>query len=119
MKTILYLLLMLLLVACGEKNDSKAKKMIGAKPLLTSKELTNIAAQLHLVASANASQLLADSNKIAQLNAYQVMVFKQNKTTNKNYTYAYNYYAQNADTLLWIYDEIITQLSVLQAKEAK
>ncbi|MEQ1733507.1 MAG: DUF4296 domain-containing protein [Bacteroidia bacterium] len=120
MKTILTVLfLSTLLIACGDKNKGNTKKMVGEKPLLTSKQVANVAVQLHLVASANASQLLADSNKVAPLDAYQEEVFKQHKTSNKNYTYAYNYYAQNADTLLWIYDEIITQLSVLQAKEAK
>lgn len=108
-----------LLYACGDKNESKVKKMIGAKPTLTSNQVANIATQLHLIASANITQLLADSNKTAPLNAYQEMVFKEYKTSNKNYTYAYSYYAQNADTLLWIHDEIITQLSVLQAKESK
>ena len=120
MKTLLSLLFIsTLLIACGNKSKGNTKKMIGEKPVLTSKQVVNVGVQLHLVASANASQLLADSNKIAPLDAYQELVFKQQNTTNKNYTYAYNYYAQNADTLLWIYDEIITQLSVLQAKESK
>jgi hypothetical protein len=120
MKTIVKLLfLSTLLYACGDKSESKVKKMTGAKPTLTSNQVANIATQLHLVASGNIAQLLADSNKTASLNAYQEVVFKQYKTNNKNYTYAYNYYAQNADTLLWIHDEIITQLSVLQAKESK
>ncbi|MBC7412180.1 MAG: DUF4296 domain-containing protein [Bacteroidia bacterium] len=120
MKTILTLLfLSTILIACGDKNKSSTKKMTGKKPLLTSKQVVKVAVQIHLVASANASQLLADSNKIAPLNAYQELIYQQQKTNYKNYTYAYNYYAQNADTLLWIYEEIITQLSVLQAKESK
>lgn len=121
MKTLFYLLINCsLLMACAPKNNGKlTTTMVGNKPTLTTRQVVTIATQLHLIAGANNTLLLADSSHTASITDYQQLLFSQYNTTSKQYFIAYNYYAQNTDTLTWIHDEIITQLSLLQANTSK
>ncbi len=121
MKNLLYLLISsVLIIACAQKKNEKASTiMLGNKPTLTTRQVATIATQLHLIAGANNTLLLADSSRTTSIAVYQQLMFRKYSTTSKQYNIAYNYYAQNTDTLTWIHDQIITQLSLLQANTSK
>jgi Domain of unknown function (DUF4296) len=113
-----YITLVLLISACGNKT-LKTKQLEGEKPTLSSDAVVDIGVDLHLLASAENNQLLSDSSKSGALLPHQMLVFKKHNTNKKEYNNAYNYYAQNTDTIEKIYDDIINKLSVLQANTSK
>ena len=109
MKTVFYILLIILFCSCNCNSNSKSNN----SPKLNSSEITDILTELHLT-EAYVSQLkLNTSNTLDSLSYYKQLVFKKHQITEKSFDQSMEYYTHHPIKLQEIYKKVKKQIQVL------
>lgn len=118
-KLLLSILILLFIVSCGK---SEKEKVVEIPAGIVSKEtMVSIVVDLSLFESARGINLLNKIDTIQNLNQapdipkFHESIFTKYGVNRMQYDSSFNFYSQNPELLLKIYDEAINQLSQAQS----
>ena len=105
MRKLTYLVAILIIVSCTQKNEIP-------KGILPPEKMANIIAEIYEAEhKATNIGLKYDSQKIV-LRHYELMILEQNNTTDSIYKESFTYYLENPEKLETVYDIVIDSMSL-------
>lgn len=114
MKKILNVFVFIFLIACTEKQPETIPADV-----LSQEKMTAVLVDVHLVEATMNLNVMSPGNIVIPDNyPLSIDVLKKHQITKKQYFDSFIYYTQHPDVLNKIYEEVINDLSKLQAKVA-
>jgi hypothetical protein len=108
-------LICVLIISCSEQRAQRK----AAETIIEKEKMINILTDMHIVEAANSMRLIADSNKTVPIAPYQLEIFKKYNVSKTKFDSSLKYYSENHMQLNNIYDEVINEISLRQAKLEK
>lgn len=114
MKKVLYILICVLLLACAEKKPVEVPSTV-----LPKDKMAMVLVDIHLIeAGMNLNVMSPESAAIPTGMGASIDVLKKHEITKAQYDSSFVFYTQHPEMLKEIYDDVLNELSKLQAKVA-